>query len=97
MLGRAGASLARLFELPLVFTYHTSMIGICIAHLLGRLARGMIGYARDYRCTPRLPTTVIRKMVKECGEKPVVAIPTGIYQERFRMVIHFFQQNFNPV
>lgn len=90
MLGRAGASLARSFDLPLVFTYHTLYDQYMhYAPFAGRLARmGMIGYARDFcnRCNLVItPTTVIRKMVKECGvEKPVVAIPTGIYPERFQ-------------
>jgi 1,2-diacylglycerol 3-alpha-glucosyltransferase len=90
MLGRAGASLARSFGLPLVFTYHTLYDQYMhYAPFAGRLARmGMIGYSRDFcnRCDLVItPTTVIKKMLKEYGvEKPVVAIPTGIYPERFQ-------------
>ncbi|KUK36114.1 MAG: 1,2-diacylglycerol 3-alpha-glucosyltransferase [Thermacetogenium sp.] len=90
MLGQAGARLARSLDLPLVFTYHTLYDQyLHYAPLAGKLAkRGIIAYARNFcnRCDLVItPTGVIREMLFGYGvQKPVVAIPTGIYPERFR-------------
>ncbi len=88
MLGRVGAKVAHSLDIPLVFTYHTLYDQYMhYAPFAGGLAKkGMIKYARDFcnRCDLVItPTGVIREMIQGYGvNKPVRAIPTGIYPER---------------
>lgn len=91
MLGQAGARLARSLDLPLVFTYHTLYDQYMhYVPFAGRMAKkGMISFARNFcnRCDLVItPTGVIKEMILGYGvNRPVVAIPTGIYPERFQV------------
>jgi glycosyltransferase involved in cell wall biosynthesis len=101
MLGQVGAGLARHLNVPLVFTYHTLYDQYMhYAPFAGQLTKkGIIRYAGNFcnRCDLVItPTGVIKEMIREQGVyKPVLAIPTGIYPERFQSGgSSFLQENF---
>ncbi|HHY40520.1 MAG TPA: glycosyltransferase family 4 protein [Syntrophaceticus sp.] len=89
-MGQVGKRIARYLGVPLVFTYHTLYDQyVHYAPLLGQLTKkGLIKYTRNYCNSCDLvitPTDVIRDMIKDYGvTTPVLAIPTGIYPERFQ-------------
>ncbi|HHW29094.1 MAG TPA: glycosyltransferase family 4 protein [Syntrophomonadaceae bacterium] len=89
-MGQVGKRIARYLGIPLVFTYHTLYDQyVHYVPLIGQLTKkGLIKYTRNYCNSCDLvitPTDVIRDMIKENGvTTPVLAIPTGIYPERFQ-------------
>jgi 1,2-diacylglycerol 3-alpha-glucosyltransferase len=89
-MGRIGGMMARYLEIPLVFTYHTLYDQYMhYLPLVGQFTKkGMIKYTRNFCNHSDLvitPTDVIRERIKEQGvTSPVLAIPTGIYPERFQ-------------
>ncbi|HHV35161.1 MAG TPA: glycosyltransferase family 4 protein [Syntrophomonadaceae bacterium] len=90
MLGQVGTNMARYLNIPAVFTYHTLYDQyLHYAPLAGQITKkGMIKYASNFcnRCDLVItPTSVIKDMVQGQGViKPVIAIPTGVYPERFQ-------------
>lgn len=90
MMGQIGANLARYLDIPAVFTYHTLYDQyLHYAPLAGQITKkGMIKYASNFcnRCDLVItPTAVIKEMIREQGvKKPVIAIPTGVYPQRFQ-------------
>ncbi|MDR9757409.1 MAG: glycosyltransferase family 4 protein [Thermacetogeniaceae bacterium] len=89
-MGQVGKRIARYLGIPLVFTYHTLYDQyVHYVPLVGQFTKkGMIKYTRNYcNCCDLVitPTDVIRDLIKERGvTTPVLAIPTGIYPERFQ-------------
>lgn len=89
-LGQVGVKVVRHLDIPIVFTYHTLYDQYMhYAPLVGQITKaGMVKYTTDFcnRCNLVItPTEVIKEMIIENGvKKPVIAIPTGIYTERFQ-------------
>jgi 1,2-diacylglycerol 3-alpha-glucosyltransferase len=101
MLGQVGANLARYLNIPAVFTYHTLYDQYMhYAPLAGQITKkGMVKYASNFcnRCDLVItPTEVIKEMIQGHGvKKPVIAIPTGVYPERFQAGDpYFLNKNF---
>lgn len=89
MLGRLGAKFARIYNIPLVFTYHTLydqyVHYLPIMKDLSKKLMQKVGTDFCNHCDLVIaPTGIVEKHLRESGvETPVVNIPTGIEIDEF--------------